>query len=163
VDQLLREADLQILADPRHLPALWARLFALEAAGRHLELGGAMRAVVDAYSVGASAERQFNQLAAVMQEKQDRMRDPQSWEQVALLMLLRGKYKESVDMYGRTRQYLVDDPAEEARVCSWQAMAAFLASEPGEARRVLREALALQPDDELLRLRLSVIPEDLGS
>jgi len=160
VDQLLREAELQILADPQHLPALWARLFALEAAGRHLELGGAMRAVVDAYTAGgASAERQYAQLEAVMRE---RLRDPRAWEQLALLTMLRGKYREAKGMYGSARQLLLDDQVEEARLCSWQAMAAFLASEPGEARRILREALALQPDDEFLRLRLSVIPEELG-
>ncbi len=159
VDQLLREAELQILDDPRHLPALWARLFALEAAGRHLELGGAMRALVEAWSIGrAPAERQLAQLAGVMR---DHLGDPQAWEQLALLTLMSGRYKEAIGMYASARTYLVDRPAEEARVCSWQAMAAFLASQPQDARRILREALALQPGDEMLRLRLAVSPDEL--
>ena len=64
-------------------------------------------------------------------------------------------------MYDHARHALQDDPADEARVCGWQAMAAFLAGRPGDARRILQEATRLTPNDEMLRLRLAVIPEVL--
>jgi tetratricopeptide (TPR) repeat protein/O-antigen ligase len=158
VDQLLREAELQILADPHDLPAMWARLFALEAAGRHLELGPAMRDIVEEYGRTASTQRQFD---ALRDRMKDHLADPHAWEQLALLSLLRGKYGEAIDMYDHARHALLDDPADEARVCSWQVMAAFLAGRPEDARRILQEATRLAPDDEMLRVRLAVIPEVL--
>jgi tetratricopeptide (TPR) repeat protein len=162
VDQLLRESELQILDDQRNLPALWARLFALEAAGRHLELGSAMRDIVEEYGKTASPQRQFETLASrIAGQVSGHLSDPTVWEQLALLSMLRGKYGEAVEMYEHARNALPDDPAEEARVCSWQAMAAFLASKAGDARRILQEAQQLTPDDDMLRLRLSVIPEVL--
>jgi tetratricopeptide (TPR) repeat protein/O-antigen ligase len=158
VDQLMREAELQILADPHDLPAMWARLFALEAAGRHLELGPAMRDIVEEFGRTASPQRLFD---ALRDHMSDRLGDPRAWEQLALLSLLRGKYGEAIDMYDHARHALQDDPADEARVCGWQAMAAFLAGRPEDARRILQEAARLTPDDEMLRLRLAVIPEVL--
>jgi hypothetical protein len=62
-------------------------------------------------------------------------------------------------MYDHARNALQDDPADEARVCGWQAMADFLADQAEQARAVLREAAAAAPDDEMLQQRLRVIPE----
>lgn len=157
-DQLLRESELQLLADRRHLPALWARLFALEAAGRHLELADAMRALVEEYRQESPANAQYDQQVALMA---GRLADPQAWRRLALLALLTGRYAEAVDFLGRARALLPDDPEAEAEVCSWQALAAFVAGRAGEARRILSEAAALRPEDELTRLRLSVIPDEV--
>ncbi len=154
-DQLQREAELQLLADARHLPALWARLFALEACGRHLELGAAMRTLAEEFNRTASAERLWQIQVDVVSGQ---LSNPDAWQQLALLTLLRGRYAEALSWYAKARANLADDPAAEARICGWQALAAFLASQPAEARSILRQAAALQPGDEMLQLRLSVIP-----
>jgi O-antigen ligase/tetratricopeptide (TPR) repeat protein len=154
-DQMLREADLQLLADPQHLPALWARVFALEASGRHLELAAAMRTLIEAFGHTASAERLWKAQVDMVSAN---LADPRAWRQLALLTLLRGRYEEALGWYAKERACLADDPAAEARACGWQALAAFLASQPARAREILQEAAALQPDDEMLRLRLGVIP-----
>ncbi len=159
VDQLLREADMQLLMDRGNLLAHWARLFALEASGRHLDLGMAMRALVDQYALQASAENQFQALTYEMRTTPSRLADPRAWFQAGLLTLLRGRYNEAVGMFDSARRNLTDDPGTEADFCGWQALAAYLASRPDLAHAALTEALALDPDDEMLKLRLSVIPQ----
>jgi O-antigen ligase/tetratricopeptide (TPR) repeat protein len=154
-DQLLREADLQLLADPHHLPALWARLFALEASGRHLELGAAMRTLAEEFGRTASAERLWKVQVDVVSGN---LADPDAWRQLALLTLLRGRYEEALGWFDKERACLANDPAAEARACGWQALAAFLASRPDRARTILREAAELQPEVEMVKLRLGVIP-----
>jgi O-antigen ligase/tetratricopeptide (TPR) repeat protein len=167
VDQLLREADMQVLSDPHDLPALWARLFALEAAGQHLELETAMRTIVEEYAkTGVSVERQFKALAEEMdkvasdpQAFQRMAADPQNWERLGFLSLLKGSYDLAVDFYGNAVEAARADVPQAVRLSGWQAMAAFLHRQPEDARRILQAAAKLAPDDEMLQQRLRVIPE----
>ncbi len=161
VDQLMRESDLQLLADRGNLLAHWARLVALEASGQHLKLGVAMRALVDQYATEASADLQWNALAAEMSQNAGRLSDPQAWFKLGLLSLLKGQYLTAIDWFGNARSNVVDDPAAAATYCGWKAQAAFLASKPERAREALSEGVLLDPDNEMLALRLSVIPEVL--
>lgn len=157
VDHLLRESELQLLADPANQPAHWAHLVALEASGRHTELSMAMRRLAESFADVASAERMLQQLAAESGATPD---DPAVWEQGALLTMLWGRYEDALHTFGQARQRLADEPRREADVCGWQALAAYLADEPRRARQILREARALAPEAEMLRVRLSVIPDE---
>jgi len=158
VDQLLRESELQLLVDRSNLLAHWARLAALEASGQHLQLGMAMRTLVDVYGAEASAEQQWKALAAEMPK---RLQEPEAWFRFGLLTLLKGQYLTAIDMFGNAASNVVDNPAAAAGYCGWQAQAAFLASRPERARAALKAGVALDPDNDMLALRLSVIPEVL--
>jgi tetratricopeptide (TPR) repeat protein len=155
VDQLLRETELQLLADPQDQPARWAHLVALEAAGRHLELSRAMRQLAELFASVASAERLLHQLAL---EHGTEPQDPEAWVQGAFLALLWGRYENAVQTFDQARRRLADTPRAEAAVCGWQALAAYLDDDPEHARQILREGLALDPAAEMLRARLAVIP-----
>jgi hypothetical protein len=89
---------------------------------------------------------------------QSRLGDPRAWFQLGLLKLLCGGYDVAVDLFGNARKNLHEDPAGEADLCGWQALAAFLSSQPERAREALLDGTRLDPRDELLALRLSVIP-----
>jgi len=158
-DQLLREAELQLLGDPGHLPALWARLFALEASGRHHALAGAMRTLADEHARGASPERQFQQLVAVMPS---RMQDPEAWYTLGVVSLLRGRYDTAPDFFRNALELLAEDSERAAEVGGWAALSEFLADRPARAREALASALARDPGDPLLALRLSVVPPEVG-
>ncbi|MGQ0552117.1 MAG: O-antigen ligase family protein [Planctomycetota bacterium] len=164
VDHLLREAELRLLDDQYHLPALWARLQALEASGRHFELAGAMRDLAERYGRVESAHVQFERRVEAMRARLDdpqTLNDPEAWRELALLNLLRGRYADAHGLFESARGLLEDDPEREAEVCGWQATAAFLAGRPTLAREALQRAVSLLPQDALLALRLSVIPPDV--
>ncbi len=157
VDKMLREADVQLLADPGNLPALWARLFALEACGRHFELAAAMRDVVEAFGRVANPAQQLDALVVEMQSAQQ-LENPEQWKKAALLLLLKGSYPESADVFARTAEMLADTPEAAAEVLGWEAMAAFLSRHPERSHDVLQQALRLDPGNEMLELRLGVMP-----
>ncbi len=165
VDQLLREADLQLLGDADHLPAAWARQVALEASGRHLELADAMRTLVERNARRAAPERLFTELTGQLRQRVEAGGSigPDDWTRLGLLDLLRGRYAEAGGMFENARKLLDGDPRRAAELCGWEAQAAFLASRPGKARAALLAGLALRPESEMLQLRLSVIPENLDS
>jgi tetratricopeptide (TPR) repeat protein len=111
-------------------------------------------------------ERQFkavademDRLAADPQAYQRLVADPQNWERLGYLSLLKGSYKEAIGFYGQAVEAARDNVTEAVRLSGWQAMAAFLHRQPEDARRILQEAAKLAPDDEMLKQRLSVIPE----
>jgi tetratricopeptide (TPR) repeat protein len=84
---------------------------------------------------------------------------PDIWIQGAFLTMLWGRYDDAVRTFDQARRRLVDAPRAEAAVCGWQALAATLADRPDRAREILSEGLALDPDSNMLRARLAVIPD----
>lgn len=158
-DRLLREADLALLGDPGHQPALWTRLVGLEGSGLHAELGSAMRTLVEDYATIASPERQFQTLVAAIKSRPQLESDPVMWRQLAMLTLLRGAYSDAIGFFDRARELLPDDPRQAADIAGWQALAAFLAGLPDEARKSLHEGLRLDPSNDMLRQRLEMAGE----
>lgn len=156
-DRLLREADLALLEDPRHQPALWSRLFGLEGSGKHGELGAAMRTLAEVYASVATPERQFDILAAAYTAQPQLMDDPTAWRQIAMLTLLRGRYAEAIGMFKGARERLGNEPKRAAEVAGWQALAAFLAGRTESGRDALRDALRLDPSNDMLRQRWRMV------
>ncbi|MHC5209781.1 MAG: O-antigen ligase family protein [Planctomycetota bacterium] len=156
-DHLLRETELQLLADPTNQPARWAHLVALEANGRHTELSMAMRNLAESFAEVASAERLLQQLATEFGTTPE---SAETWVQGGFLTMLWGRYDDAMRTFGQARQRLTEAPAAEASVCGWQALAAYLADQPGRAQEILREGLALDPEAQLLHARLAVIPDE---
>lgn len=155
VDQLLRETELQLLADPANQPVGWAHLVALEASGRHLELSRAMRSLAETFRGVASADRLLQQLAA---EYGAAPVAAETWMQGAFLTMLWGRPQDAIGMFEQARMRLPDSPRDEAAVCGWQALAAYLSDQPERARSILLAGLALDPDSQMLRVRIGVIP-----
>ena len=157
-DALMREAQLQLLRDPRHSLALWAQLDALEGLGRWDLLSDTMRDVAETFALMYAIEEVYHQ--AVMSGA-SRPEDPNAWFEIALLNMLRGRYNESADMFENARVRLPDDPHEAAHMAAWQARARFLAQKPGAievTRSLLEEALAVAPECGLIRRRLETLP-----
>ena len=156
-DHLLRESELQLLIDRDNVLAHWMKLAALEAAYDRLdELPAAMRAFVEAYDRKASAQRQFEQLAAQLQAAPVLQEDPQNWLIIGLLSLLRGRYSEAVGFFDSGRALVTGDAALQARFCGWAALGAHLAGRPSQARELLETGTALDPRNELLHQQLVV-------
>lgn len=150
-DYLLREAELQLLIDPGNVPAHWMRLAGLEAAYDRLgELPMAMRGFVEAYTKQASAERQFNQITGQMAADPALQSDPDNWTRIGQLSLLRGRYSEAIGLFESGRRLLYDDPVGQARLYGWEALAAHLAGQPGQALDLLSAGAALDPGNDLL-------------
>jgi O-antigen ligase/tetratricopeptide (TPR) repeat protein len=155
--RLLREADLALLADPGHRPALWARLFALEGLGRHAELGPAMRTLVEVYAQVSSPERQFQNLVDIYTARPEIMKESHAWRELGMLDLLRGAYPEAIGAFKEARDRVEGDPRKASDLASWQALSAWLAGRPEEAAEALREALRLDPTSDMIRRRSQAI------
>jgi len=164
-DQLLREAEIQLLADPNNILAHWMKLAALEAAYDRLdELPSAMRSLVEAYGRQTSAERQFNQVAGQMAAQPELQRDPEHWTSIGLLSLLRGRYAEAIGVFESGRKLLPpEDVAGQARIYGWEALAAHLIGDRAQALRLLEAGAALDPQNELLRQQLVVARGAVGA
>ncbi len=156
-DALMREAELMLLARPDHMLALWMRLFALEALGRHGECPMAMRAIIEEVNRLGSAERLFDHLVARMEADPARQADPEEWFQVGMANLLRGRYAEAGGIFLGAVERAPDDEAA-GRYLGWQARAMHLAGEAVAAKALLAEAVTRAPTDALLRLRLETMP-----
>jgi tetratricopeptide (TPR) repeat protein len=158
-DALLREADLQLLRDPHNGLALWARLDAIEGLGRWHSVRDTMRDISELFALQYSVDEIYRQ--AVI-NGQSRMDEPDSWFEVAILDLLRGRYQEAADMFGHAVDRLPNDPHEAAHVLGWQARATHLANKERalhETRMLLMRGLELAPDCGMLRTRLEGLPE----
>lgn len=159
MDQLLKEADLQLLDDEDDLLAHWARLLALEGLGRFEELRSEMRSICERVAETRPLERVAQTLIGSIQA-QGRLGDPEAWREVGLVTLLRGKYAEAADMFGRARELQTDDPFEAAEIAGWQARALLLSDRPdrrGLSLALLEGALRTRPDDGALRCRVEAL------
>lgn len=150
-DHLLRESELQLLIDPDNVLAHWMKLAALEAAYDRLgELPMAMRAFVESYARRASPQRQFDQITSGMRDAPELQKDPENWQDIGLLSLLRGKYSEAIGFFESGR-LLEPDSAAQARCYGWEALAAHLVGKPEQALELLEAGTALDPQNEMLR------------
>jgi hypothetical protein len=59
-------------------------------------------------------------------------------------------------MFDKGRELLPDDPAGQARMYGWEALAAYLAEQPEQALECLQAGAALDPDSDLLAAQLVV-------
>ncbi len=160
-DSLLNEADLLLLRHPHHPLALWMRLFALEALGRHRDVPMALREVIEQFNVASSAQFLFEHLADRMRTQEALQRDPQRWLELGLADLMRGRYVPSSEWFGKGVAHAADDPVMAARLLGWQARAisqSGLDDAWAQAKALLQQAVALDDDAPLLRLRLETIP-----
>ncbi len=157
-DALMREAELQLLRDPENGLALWARLDAVEGLGRWHRARDTMRDIAEQFATLYPVEEVYEQAVA---SGFSRMDDPDAWFEIAILNLLRGRYREAAGMFGESRSRLPGDPHAAAHVLGWQARATHLAE--GEAgrertRALLLEGLELAPECGALRRRLEGLP-----
>lgn len=160
MDHLLKEAELQLLADPERLLAQWARLEALEGLGRLDELRAQMRAIAERFAARHAVNELHRQLVHDVQVN-DRMGDWRAWKEMAVLKLLSGGYSESADMFGQARELLADKPRVAAQISGWQARALLLSDRPDRherARDLLAAAVRTVPESGSLRARLEALP-----
>ena len=161
-DVLLRESELALMAEPGHMIALWERMYALEALGRHAALPGAMRDIIESYPQG-SGVRLFENQVARMQADEELQRDPEAFFALGLADLLRGRFRESAGLFQQGLVFVdeASDPHPAARLLAWQARALLLSGLDDAGPRckaLLQRAVALTPDDPLLNLRLETMP-----
>lgn len=159
-DAVLRNAELQLLADERNLLARWSRLDALEAMGRHAEALQAMRDIAEQVREDSpvSLERLF---AQVVERGMARLDDGQAWFEAGLVRLLQGRYREAADLMGNARNLHRGDDRSLARLMGWQARAELFSGSPAalpSSRALLREAAGLAPEVGSLRRRLETLP-----
>ena len=161
-DVLLRASELALMAEPGHMIALWERMYALEALGRHAALPGAMRDIIESYPQG-SGVRLFENQVARMQADEELQRDPEAFFALGLADLLRGRFRESAGLFQQGLVFVdeASDPHPAARLLAWQARALLLSGLDDAGPRckaLLQRAVALTPDDPLLNLRLETMP-----
>lgn len=154
VDGLLKEAELLLLIDPTNIPAMWARVVALEGLGRLAEADDAMRALAEHFGRLHAPERLINDFVASVDHRAD---DPRVWMRVAILKLLQGYYGDAAGLFSRGREQAGDDAALEAELAQWQSRAALYAGRLDDARAALADAVALDPLRPMLARRLEAL------
>lgn len=155
-DQLVREADMVLLGEPSHLPAMWARLEAAEALGRFPEVHQLMVELTQRFAEAGDPEQQVGRLVTSLRDRQS---DPEAWREVGIARLLQARYQEAAGLFASARALLAaDDDRAAARLLGWQARAQLLLGAVDEARALLEEALALDPERGILHLRLNTLP-----
>ena len=161
MDALLREAELQLLADPDNLLARWSKVEAFEGLGRHGEAALAMRALSEYVfeSNPVSLDRMYEQAVS---HGLDRMDDPHAWREVAIIELLRGRYSESAGLFARARDEVPEDQGRLAADLAGMEARATLLTGADDAleivRALLTEAVAQAPSNLSLRRRLETLP-----
>ena len=159
-DAQLREAEMALLINARDPSALWSRLEALEALGRHSQAESAMRNIAEQMGVGSGArlERMF---AQVLEHGRERLDDWNAWFEAALVRLIQGRYAEAADLMGEAVTLHTGSDDERARLLAWHARAELFSSRPSSLRtthQLLQEAAGLAPHVGSIRLRLETLP-----
>ncbi len=152
-DRLLREAQLQLLANPDSLSARWAELDALAAFARLEELGRAWNSLLVHVAADDTPYRRWEEYLATAAV---RAPDPYVWWRAGALGLLAGACGEAEQLFagGIPR---VDDDLARAELADWSARAAQLDGRPDDARKRLEQSLGWDPRHGLRRLRLSAL------